>query len=293
MFSNLSKVYWPEEKITKGQMIAFYDEMAPLILPHLKGRPQVLHRFPHGINGASFIQKNVEGDLPDYVHTKIIHSETENKDVRYLLCQNQETLLYLANLGCIELHVWNSREDRLRCPDYIVIDLDPLDVPFSLVVEAAQATHSFLSDLRIQSYCRTSGATGLHIYIPLGARYAYKQARTFARILVTCVNRQLPKITSIERQPAKRRGQVYLDYLQNSYGQTLPAVYSLRALPGAPVATPLHWDELNSALDPSDFNIFNIHKRIVKAGDLWQEAFKKGSGVDLDKTLENLKCRWS
>jgi bifunctional non-homologous end joining protein LigD len=279
------KVYWPEDNLTKGDLLDYYQRIAPMILPYLKDRPESMHRFPNGIHGESFYHKDLE-TAPDWAKTAVIHSDSEHKDINYLLCQDEATLLYMVNLGCIELNPWNSRTANLEKPDWCVIDLDPEDIGFDAVVETALAVKEVLDKAEIPSYPKTSGATGIHIYIPMEAKYTYDQVKDFAQIIAVLANKKVPKITSLERSPAKRQGKVYLDYLQNRHGQTLAAPYSVRPRPGATVSTPLTWDEVNAKLSPQQHTIHTIEARLKKVGDLWAPVL--GPGIDLAVTLSKL-----
>jgi bifunctional non-homologous end joining protein LigD len=282
--TNQNKIYWPNEKISKGQLVNYYNEVAPVILPYLKNRPQSLHRFPNGINAPGFYQKDLDTKTsPDWLKTKTIFSESTGKDVDYLICNDKATLLYMANLGCIEIHPWNSRMAKIGNPDWLIIDLDPEDIGFDAVVKTALATKKVCDSFEFDCYCKTSGATGLHIYIPLGAKYTYEVTRHMAHLIAQHVNGLLPAITSLERQPKKRQKKVYPDFLQNSRGQTLAAPYSVRPRPGATVSTPLEWGEVNARLNPTAFTIKTVLKRLDKKGDLWQPVL--GKGVDIRRAL--------
>ena len=283
--TNLNKVYWPEEKFTKRDLVTYYHEIAPFILPYLKDRPQSLNRHPNGIKGESFYQKDIEHH-PEWVKTVPVRSESQDKEIRFLLCQDAATLVYMANLGCIEINPWSSRLGMLDRPDYLVIDLDPEDIAFEAVVESALAVKKVLDKAGTQHYCKTSGKTGLHVYVPLGGSCDYDQARQFAEIIARLSHRELPKITSLERNPARRQKKVYLDFLQNRHGQTLAAPYSVRPHPGATVSTPLRWEEVKPGLDPSQFTIRTIGKRLEKTGDLWAPVLS--GTIDLVKCLQRL-----
>jgi bifunctional non-homologous end joining protein LigD len=285
--TNLDKIYWPEEGYTKGDLINYYDKIAPYILPYLFARPESLRRSPNGISGTAFFQKDMPKTIPEWIQTKKIYSESNEGDVNYMICQDKASLIYMANLGCIEINPWNSRLTNLDYPDYIVIDLDPLDVPFEEVVEVAQAVKEILDIGKISGYCKTSGSRGLHIYIPMGARYDYDQGKEFAHLIASMTHELVPSITSLERSPAKRKNKIYLDYLQNRKGQTLAAPYCLRPKPGATVSTPLEWKEIKEGLQPSQFNIHTIFKRIEKIGDIFQAVLLEG--IDLENCLINLK----
>lgn len=285
--TNLQKIYWPDDGYTKGDLIEYYREVSSFILPHLKDRPMSLHRHPNGIEGSSFFQKDVSKQPPpEWVRTEMIAAESRRESLQYVVCDDQPTLLYVANLGCIELNPWLSRVGSLDEPDFLVIDLDPEAISFAHVVDAAVAVHKTLDRADIESVCKTSGKSGLHICVPLGAQYDYELARQFAELVASIVNRQLPKTTSLERSPSKRQKRVYLDYLQNSRGQTIAAPYSVRPAPGAPVSTPLSWREVRRGLDPSRFTIKNTLRRLEKVGDLWEPL--RGKGVDLAASLQRL-----
>jgi bifunctional non-homologous end joining protein LigD len=286
--TNLDKVWWPKEGYTKGDALAYYGHMADVILPYLKDRPMVLNRHPNGIDKQSFYQKDSSDlNLPPFVETTVVHSESNDKELRYILCNNKETLLYIVNLGCIELNPWNSRVKSLEKPDFFVIDLDPGDNTFQEVVRVAREVKAVL-DLSCEiSFPKTSGKTGMHIYVPLGARYDYDRVRKFAELLVRIVHERLPDLTSLERSPKKRTDKIYLDWLQNRTGQTLAAPYSLRPAPGATVSTPLRWSEVKKGLSPENFTIKTIFKRLQKEGDLWKPTLTKK--VNLSEAIRCLE----
>jgi bifunctional non-homologous end joining protein LigD len=286
-FTNLSKIYWPKEKVAKRDMINYYYQVAPFILPYLKDRPQSMNRFPNGIDGESFYQKDVTGKAPDWIETFLYHSQADNKDRHYLVCTDEASLLYMASLGCIELNPWSSRVQTPDNPDWCIIDLDPDGNKFDQVIETALVTKNILDGMKIPSYCKTSGSTGMHIYIPLGAKYSYDQSKEFARVIVKIVNTQLPKFTSIERATANRKGKIYLDFLQNRPQATIAAPYSLRPKPGATVSMPLHWEEVTKGLKMSDFTIFNAIERIKKEGDIFKPVI--GKGINLEKIIKDFQ----
>jgi bifunctional non-homologous end joining protein LigD len=224
---------------------------------------------------------------PSWVQTVSMHSEAESRNITYLVCQNEATLLFMANLGCIELNPWNSRVATPDRPDYLIIDLDPEDTPFQKVIETAQAVHKQLEKMHLANVCKTSGKRGLHIFVPLAAQYDYDHTKGFAELVAKLVHQKLPAITSITRSPSQRQKQVYLDFLQNRKGQTLAAPYSVRPVPGALVSTPLKWTEVKRGLDPAKFTIKTLMKRLDKVGDLWKQSL--GSGADLSKALQQTK----
>lgn len=276
-----TKIYFPKEKISKGEVIEYYEKIAGYILPYLKNRPLVMRRFPDGIAKPSFVQKEA-GHVPDFVETVTV--EHEDRDVHYIVVNNKETLLYVANLGSIEMHPFNASIDHLKEPDYLVFDLDPEKISFEAVIKTAQTLHEVLDQFDIPNYCKTSGATGLHIYIPLDGKYDFEQTRQFAWIIASMVHEKIPNITSLERMPKKRQKKVYLDTLQNREMQTLAAAYSLRGKPGATVSTPLEWDEVKKGLDPLKFNINTLFKRLDKLGDIFKPVL--GKGINMKKILK-------
>jgi bifunctional non-homologous end joining protein LigD len=284
-FTNLSKLYWPEDKVSKRDMLNYYYQVAPYILPYLIDRPQSLNRFPNGIHGKSFYQKDVTGKVPEWVETYLYHSSDEaDVDKHFMVPKTEADVLLMASLGCIELNPWSSRITKPDHPDWCIIDLDPdKGNTFEQVIEAALVTRQILDSAGITSYCKTSGSTGLHIYIPLGAKYTYEQSKEFARVIVTHVHQELPKFTSIERLTSRREGKVYLDFLQNRPKATLAAPYSLRPKPGATVSMPLHWDEVKKGLKMKHFTIFTAMNRIKEMGDIFKPVLGKGINLSARK----------
>jgi bifunctional non-homologous end joining protein LigD len=287
--THLDKVYWPKDGYTKGDMIAYYRDVAPVMLPYLKDRPLSLHRFPGGIAEPSFYQKDVE-QAPSWATVVPIESESRGEVIRFLVGQDEASLVYVANLGSIEIHPWNSRTGHIENPDFLVIDLDPADQSFDEVMEVARTTHAVLEAIGAESLVKTSGATGLHVYVPLGARYDYEQARTFGRLVGHVVQARHPRITTLERVPGARKGKMYVDVYQNRRGQTLAAPYSIRPRDGAPVSTPLRWDELQPGLSPAEFTIKTLRRRLDAVGDLWTDVL--GPGIDMERCLAALQPIW-
>jgi bifunctional non-homologous end joining protein LigD len=286
--TNLDKIYWPKEKATKLDLINYYLKIAPFMLPYMKERPQSLHRHPNGINGPSFFQKNTEGKILPWIPTHRDFSESTNAYVNYLICNDEATLIYMANMGCIEMHPWHSRVQSWNKPDWSLIDLDPDgNIKFEQVIECAQVVKKILDSLGAGSCVKTSGSTGIHIYVPLGAKYDFDQSKQFAELVVTLVHHELPGYTSLERSPSKRRNKIYLDYLQNRQTQTAAAPYSLRPKPGVPVSTPLHWEEVKRGLTPTTYNMHNIFDRLKTEGDLFGAVL--GKGINLEKILQKLE----
>lgn len=286
--TNQQKIYWPKEKITKGQLIDYYLAIADFILPHLKDRPLSLHRFPNGIAGPAFYQKDLDLEqTPSWIKSVPLHAASTGKNVDYLICNNEATLAYMVNLGCIEINPWLSRTGKLDNPDYIVLDLDPESIDFKYVVEAALHIKAFLDPYKISCFCKTSGSTGLHIYIPTGGKITYDTSRLFAEYIARHVNQELPESTSVTRAKSARNKKVYLDFLQNSRGQTVAAPYSARPKPGATVSMPLLWKEVNEKLSIKDFDIFNSLERINESGDLWQDI--QSTKNDLRKFISDME----
>ncbi len=284
--SHLDKIFWPDDKISKGDLIDYYRAMHSFILPHLKNRPQSQHRYPNGINGMSFYQKNMT-DAPDWAETISIKSDSTGETVHYLVCNNEATLVYMANLACIEIHPWNSRIGSLDNPDWIVLDIDPGEKnSFEQVIETSLVIKSILDKAKAPGFPKTSGATGMHIYVPMGAKYSYEQGRDFAHIIAELAQAQLPDFTTTIRNTKLRGDKIYIDYLQNSKGQTLASAYSVRPKRGATVSTPLLWKEVKPGLSPSDFTIKNVPARVKKTGDLFKEVL--GKGIELEKCLKLL-----
>ncbi len=284
---NRDKIFWPEEKYTKGDVLDYYAAAADLLLPHLRGRPQNLFRQPDGIDGVAFWQKDISDGMRHLVPSVRIRSEGEHRDIAYAIIRDTASLLALVDAGCIELHPWHSRVGSLDRPDYCLIDLDPLDIAFSAVIDVAQCAYELFSRLGISAWCKTSGATGLHICIPLGARYSYQQSLLFAKIIAFTLHRRLPSITSTLRNPRARKGRVYLDALQNRFGQTMAAPYCIRSRPGAPVSMPLRWSEVLPRLDPGAFTLRTAPDRMRRMGDLWRGM--QGSRLSMESALAALK----
>jgi len=279
--TNRQKIYWPGEGFTKGDLIDYYDKMADYILPYLKGRCLSLKRNPNGINDKGFYHKDAGENAPSYVDVHKVKSESNGKIIDYIVCNNKATLLYVANLGCIEINPWNSTTKKIGNPTWMVIDIDPSDKnKFTEVVDTALAVRKVLDNGGVSSYCKTSGASGLHVYVPLKNKYEYATVRDFAHIIASHVQEQLPGITTLERSLSKRGPKIYIDYLQNSAGQTLASVYSVRPVPGASVSTPLEWKEVNHQLSPKQFTMQNIFQRLKKKGDLFQPVLNESNSID-------------
>lgn len=280
--THLNKTYFPESGYTKRDLLAYYWKTADLILPFLKDRPLVLRRYPDGIKGQAFFQKDVRTGIPDWLETIPIHSTEKGEDVHYVVANDRAALLYLSGLGCIDHNPWSSRRDDLAHPDYFFFDLDPADgTEFSVVMTLARALYEKLDELEMKAFPKTSGATGFHIYIPVERRYTYEQLRTFAEIIARLVSNEKPEMVTHERIVAKRLpGRVLIDVTQNAEGRPLAAPYAVRAFPKAPVSTPLLPKELRPGLRADSFNIKTLPARLKEKGDLWADFWRSRQRIE-------------
>lgn len=282
-FNNLAKVFWPKEGYTKRDLLNYYYQAAPYILPYLKDRPQSLNRYPNGIEGKSFYQKDVTATAPSWVKQFPYHTSAGD-DKNFLVVEDEASLLWMANLGAIEMNPWNSTIYKPDNPTWCIIDLDPTGKnTFEQVIKTAQTTKAVLDELKITGYPKTSGSTGIHIYIPLAANYTYEQCQAFGKLIATQVHHQLPRFTSIERLTDRRKGCIYVDYLQNRPKATLAAPYSVRPKPGATVSMPLHWEEVKKGLKMKQFTLRNAIARIKSEGDIFNAVLERSS---VPKTLD-------
>jgi len=264
VFSNLKKIFWPDEGYTKGDLIEYYRAISPWLLPYLADRPVVMTRFPDGIKGKSFFQKDAPVFAPEWLRTERMWSEDTQREIDYFVCDDLDSLLYIANLGTIPLHVWGSRIASLERPDWCILDLDPKEAPFTDVVKVAKATKKLCDAIGLPAYIKTSGSTGLHVLVPMGRQVTYEQCRQLGGLLARVVAAELPDIATITRVVGKRGGRVYLDYGQNGHGRLLVAPFSIRPLPGAPVSMPLKWTEVTPSLEIGQFTIKNAPARMKK-----------------------------
>jgi len=292
--SNLNKVFWPAERYTKGDLIEYYRAIGPWILPYLKSRPLVLTRYPDGIDGKSFYQKDAPEFAPAWIRTEAIWSEETQRDIRYFVCEDEDSLLYIANMGSIPLHIWASRVGSLELPDWCVIDLDPKEAPFQDVVTVALALHQIADDAGLPNYVKTTGKTGLHVLIPLGRQFTYAQSRMLGELLAQLVMRQHRDISTLTRTINKRGEKVYLDYMQNRHGQLIVAPYSVRPLPGATMSMPLTWDEVEPGLDQRRFS-FTIKTALERMEQLGRDPVLPvlEERPDLAHVLARLGERWT
>jgi bifunctional non-homologous end joining protein LigD len=265
-FTNLDKVFWPEDGATKGDLIDYYRTIAPWLLAYLRDRPLVMTRYPDGIEGKSFFQKDAPAWVPDWVRTEQMWSEHAEREVNYFVCDELESLLYVVNMGTIPLHVWSSRVADLQHPDWCILDLDPKGAPFGDVVALAREIRAICEEIALPAYPKTSGSSGLHVLLPLGGRLTFEQSRMLAELIARLVVQRRPEIATIARAVRAREGKVYVDFGQNGHGRLLVAPFSVRPLPGAPVSMPLRWSEVNAKLDPRKFTIRNAPARMRKLG---------------------------
>jgi bifunctional non-homologous end joining protein LigD len=262
--TNVKKVYWPDDGYTKGDMLDYYRAIAPWLLPYLRSRPVVMTRFPDGIAGKSFFQKDAPGFAPDWIRTERMWSEDTQREIDYFVCDDLASLLYVINLGSIPLHIWASHAPTLERPDWCVLDLDPKGAPFEQVVEVALEARKLAERIALPLFVKTSGSSGLHLLVPHGRQSTHEQSRSLGELLARYLVAKLPDITTIARQVSRRDGRVYVDYLQNGSGKLLVAPFSVRALPGAPVSMPLAWREVNRKLDIRAHTIRNAPERMRK-----------------------------
>ncbi|MGH8494654.1 MAG: non-homologous end-joining DNA ligase, partial [Gammaproteobacteria bacterium] len=262
--TNPDKVFWPDLGLTKGDLVAYYRAVAKWLLPYLADRPLVLTRYPDGIDGKSFYQKDAPEYAPDWIRLETLWSEGSEREIRYFVIENEEGLAYIANMAAIPLHIWSSRIPTLQYPDWCILDLDPKAAPFKNVVKVARAIHQLCEQAELPHFVKTSGSTGLHVLIPLGARYTHEQSRAMAELLANCVVKQLPEIATVERHLDARDGKVYVDYLQNGHGRLLVAPYSVRTVPRAAASMPLRWDQVTSRLDMFKYNLHTVPGLLAK-----------------------------
>jgi bifunctional non-homologous end joining protein LigD len=285
-FTNLNKVFYPADGYTKRDVINFYAAVADLLVPHLQGRPLSLKRYPNGIDQDHFFQKDASG-FPDWLHRAELADDEETKT--RVICDDKASLLYLANLGCIDQNPYMSRMETLGHPDFILIDLDPYHCGYDRIVEAAQLVREKLRLIGLKGYPKTTGGNGMHVYVPVEPIYSSAQTRQFAEILARWAAAERPDLFTTPRMvSAREKGKVYFDYLQNASGKTISAPYVLRAHPGAPVATPLKWEEVVPGLKPQQFHIANVLRRFERVGDLFAGVLNKPQ--ELAPALERLSA---
>jgi bifunctional non-homologous end joining protein LigD len=281
------KLFWPRLGLTKGDMIQYYSEMAPYLLPHLYNRPLTAVRYPDGVEGKSFYQKNAPSETPDWVRTYPVWSRQSNRSISYILVNDKATLIWLSNQACLELHPWYSRADAPDCPTHLALDLDPSVPGFERVREAAFHLRDILAGLHLSSFPKTSGATGIQILVPVEWKYRFAQTRRVIEFIARYAAEKYPRLFTVERRKSQRGNRVYIDYLQFAPHKTLIAPYSLRATAMATVSTPVTWRELEDGIDPDMFSIRAVPGRVRQTGDLFDPLTKPG--CSLDRILEWLE----
>ena len=282
-------MFWPGDGLTKRALIDYYRSIAPWMLPYLKDRPVVLTRYPDGIEGKSFFQKDAPVYAPEWMRTETIWSEQAGREIRYFVLESEEALVYVANMASIPLHVWSSRIGSLARPDWSILDLDPKGAPFGDVVAIARYLHELCEELGLAHYVKTSGSTGLHVMIPLAARYTHEQSRALAELLARVAVGAREEIATIVRPVEQRAGKVYIDYLQNGHGRLLVAPFSVRPLARAPVSMPLKWSQVTSRLALGRYTIANAARVVAHSGDPLIPIL--GESADLAGALRRLESR--
>jgi bifunctional non-homologous end joining protein LigD len=266
-FTNLDKVFWPDEGYTKGDLIEYHRAIAEWMLPYLEDRPLVMTRYPDGIDGKSFFQKDAPPYAPDWFRTVTVWSEGSERDLSYFVAEDVESLLYVINLGTIPLHIWSSRIESLASPDWCILDLDPKDAPFTDVVDVALTIRDLCEEIDLPCFPKTSGSSGIHVLVPLGRRLTYEQSRTLGQLLGRIVVSERPDIATLTRSPDRREGKVYVDFVQNGHGRLLVAPFTVRPKAGAPVSTPLRWSEVNKRLEILNHTIASVPRRMRRLGE--------------------------
>jgi bifunctional non-homologous end joining protein LigD len=260
--SNADKMFFPDDGITKGDLFAYYEAIAPTVVPHMRDRPFTMLRYPDGITGKRFFQKDAPSHMPDWIET------FSHEGIRYALVNDADSLLWMINMGCIDLHPWLARRDRPDRPDLVMFDLDPAEgTPFSDVVRAALLVREALDALKLEGVPRTSGGNGVHVLVPVERRYEHREARGFVAAVAKALAQTHPELITTKWRKAERHG-VLIDANQNGLGRTTAGAYSVRPRPGATVATPLRWDELTPGLDPSAFTMDAVVERVSRIGDV-------------------------
>jgi bifunctional non-homologous end joining protein LigD len=288
--SNQNKLYFPESGITKGDVVNYYRRIADWMLPHVAGRPLTMQRFPNGIEGQGFYQKDAPDYFPDWIKRQDL--EKSGGTVSHVVCDDQATLVYLANQGCITPHLWLSKMDQPRHPDRMIFDLDPSGTEIEEVRFAARSMRELLQELGLESYLMTTGSKGFHVVVPLRPELDFDEVRTFARDAASLLAGREPRRFTVEQRKAERRGRVFLDYFRNGYAQTAVAPYAVRAIEGAPVATPVGWRELNRKLTPGKYHLGNLFRRLAQKHDPWESIAKRpqslaGARRKLEDLLES------
>ena len=279
--SSADRVLFPESGVTKGDLFEYYGAVAPVLVPHLRDRPFTMKRWREGITGGSFFQKQAPKGIPDWIPTRRFTThprEGGSREVDFPLVNSREALLWMVQMHCIDMNAWYSRVDRPERPDFVLFDLDPPDGDFPLAVRAALLVREALEELELRSYVKTSGSEGIHVLVPITRRYGFGQTHAFAEAVSKRLAEQNPGVVTTEWLKAKRDG-VLVDYHQNGQGKTIASAYSVRPKPGAPVSTPLLWEELTPELDPSRFTMAAVLERVEEHGDLFEPVLRGGQSL--------------
>ena len=286
--TNPEKVFWPKEGYTKGDLVAYYRAISKWMLPYLKDRPVMLTRFPDGIEGKMFYQKDAPGFVPSWIRTEKVYSEDSQREISYFILDSEEALAYVANLAAITIHMWSSRIPHLERPDWLLFDIDPKGTTTRRAVECALAVAAVLREVGLEPCLKTSGQMGLHVVVGLAPKYTYDQAKMFSELVAQVVVNRIPKVATINRNPNTRNGRVYIDYLQLGHGKTIAATFSVRPVPGAPVSAPMTWKELKPSLEPAVYNIETIPARMSRMKrDPFLDAIEKHA--TLEEALPHLE----
>jgi bifunctional non-homologous end joining protein LigD len=279
--SSADRVLFPGDGITKGDLFEYYGAVAPVLVPHLRDRPFTMKRWREGIAGGSFFQKQAPKGIPDWLPTRTFTThprEGGSREVDFPLVNSREAVLWMVQMHCIDMNAWYSRVDRPDRPDYVLFDLDPPDGAFGLAVRAAHLVREALDGLGLRSYVKTSGADGIHVLVPVTRRYGFRRTHAFAEVVSRRLAEENPGVITTEWLKRKREG-VLIDYHQNGAGKTIASAYSVRPKPGAPVSTPLEWDELTPKLDPRRFTMAAVLRRVEQRGDLFEPVLRGGQSL--------------
>jgi bifunctional non-homologous end joining protein LigD len=284
--TNLRKIFWPEQGFTKGDLLQYYADMAPVLLPHLQDRAMVMKRYPHGIHGKFFFMKRTPSPKPEWLQTCSIEHASGNI-IDFPMIQDLAGILWVVNLGCIDLNQWYVRCDDVHRPDYLHFDLDPVEgAAFQQVCETALILHQSLDLLKIPNYAKTTGSKGIHVYVPIMRGTLQKEVWTFSKSLALELAAKHPELITAEYRVAKRpHGRVLVDYNQNAWGRTLASVYSVRPKPGAPVSTPVTWEEIEKGIRLEDFRLDNVRERVAVVGDLWKPMIAKSGRLEFSRLI--------
>jgi bifunctional non-homologous end joining protein LigD len=287
--TSAERVLFPESGVTKGDLFDYYGRIAPALVPHLRNRPFTMKRWPHGIHGEAFFQKQAPKHMPDWIPTRQFRTQPRQGEARLVdfpLLNSREAILFMVQQNCVDMNAWYSRVDKPARPDFVLFDLDPPDGEFRLGIKAALLVRGALEELELRSYVKTSGSEGIHILVPVTRRYSFPQTHRFAELVSKLLAAEHPGVITTEWLKRKRVG-VLIDYHQNGAGKTIASAYSVRPKPGAPVSTPLRWEEVTARLDPSRFTMEAVLRRVEQEGDLFEPVL--GGGQSLGEALRRLE----